>query len=250
MAELIRVNENDFGEKKIQTVDARDLHEKLEIGRDFTTWIKERISKYDFVEGIDYLMSIPQNGGKPQGGRPQTEYFITLSTAKELCMVENNEKGKEIRKYFIRVEEEYKKRNSLLMTPEEMILKSISYLTSIVETQKQQIKELEPKAMIYDETMETINLLTVKEVAKIAKVGSNIFFEWLRKNKIVYKENGHNLPYERYINQKWFEVKWKTMTIQEQEFNYPQTYITTKGAAKLIEMYKNQQGLRLYEGVL
>ena len=69
MAELIRVNENDFGEKKIQTVDARDLHEKLEIGRDFTTWIKERISKYDFVEGIDYLMSIPQNGGKPQGGR-------------------------------------------------------------------------------------------------------------------------------------------------------------------------------------
>lgn len=87
-----------------QLVSARELHEFLEVGRDFTSWIKGRIEKYDFEEGTDFSMikSFHQNGGK--GGRPQEDYVLTVEMAKELSMVENNEKGKFARRYFIQCE--------------------------------------------------------------------------------------------------------------------------------------------------
>lgn len=87
-----------------QIVSARDLHEYLEVGRDFTTWIKERIEKYQFEENADFtiISSFHQNGGK--GGRPKTDYVLRLNMAKELSMIENNDRGREARKYFIECE--------------------------------------------------------------------------------------------------------------------------------------------------
>ena len=72
--ELIKIK-NDNGK---QLVSARELHEFLEVGRDFTTWIKGRISKYDFIENEDFTVveSFHQNGGK--GGRPEKDYIITI----------------------------------------------------------------------------------------------------------------------------------------------------------------------------
>lgn len=91
-------------ERGNQIVSARLLHEKLGVGRDFTTWIKERINKYQFEENIDFVVisSFPQNGGK--GGRPKTDYILQLDMAKELSMIENSEQGRKIRKYFIECE--------------------------------------------------------------------------------------------------------------------------------------------------
>ena len=91
-----------------QLVSARDLHEFLEVGRDFTTWIKGRISKYNFIENEDFTVveSFHQNGGK--GGRPEHDYIITIDMGKELSMVENNEKGREARRYFIQCEKKLK----------------------------------------------------------------------------------------------------------------------------------------------
>lgn len=91
-------------ERGNQIVSARLLHEKLGVGRDFTTWIKERIDKYKFEENIDFVVisSFPQNGGK--GGRPKTDYILQLDMAKELSMIENSEQGRKIRKYFIECE--------------------------------------------------------------------------------------------------------------------------------------------------
>lgn len=95
---------------KGQAVNARELHEFLEVGTKFADWIKEKIEKYDFIENEDFL-SISENSEKPTGGRPTTEYILKLDTAKEIAMVQNNTKGKEIRKYFIRVEKKYKENN-------------------------------------------------------------------------------------------------------------------------------------------
>ena len=84
----------------VQTVSARDLHSWLDIGKDFSTWIKSRIDDYGFTEGTDFttVKTFPQNGGK---GRPAIEYHISLDMAKELSMVERNERGKQARQYFI-----------------------------------------------------------------------------------------------------------------------------------------------------
>ncbi|AKG08409.1 repressor [Moraxella bovoculi] len=87
----------------IQAVNARELHEFLQNKRQFSDWIKQRISEYDFVENQDFV-SFSQNCEKPKGGRPTTEYAITLDMAKELSMVERNEQGKMARRYFIECE--------------------------------------------------------------------------------------------------------------------------------------------------
>lgn len=94
-----------------QVISARELHEFLEVGRDFTTWIKGRISTYQFRENEDYqkFQMIPQNGGiKTRGGdRRSMDYLLSLDMAKELSMIENNEKGRLARKYFITCEKNY-----------------------------------------------------------------------------------------------------------------------------------------------
>lgn len=97
------VKENELG----QVISARELHEFLEVKRDFTTWVKGRIEKYNFTEGEDFQVtfSFHQNGGK--GGRPKEDYLLTLDMAKEVSMIENNEKGRQARKYFIACEKKY-----------------------------------------------------------------------------------------------------------------------------------------------
>lgn len=81
-------------------VDARLLHKKLEVGRDFSTWVKDRIEQYGFEEGIDFSPNL----GKSTGGRKAKEYHLTLDMAKELAMIENNDTGRTIRRYFIQAE--------------------------------------------------------------------------------------------------------------------------------------------------
>lgn len=102
---LIPVYEN---ENKEQLVNARELHEFLEIGKDFSTWIKDRIVKYGFVEDEDYSTILGKTS--KLGGRPTTDYVLTLDSAKEIAMVENNQKGKEVRRYFINIEKRLKEK--------------------------------------------------------------------------------------------------------------------------------------------
>ena len=61
--------------KAVQTVNARELHSFLKVGRDFSNWIKDRIAEYGFAEGVDYVV-FTKFGENPQGGRPQKEYAI------------------------------------------------------------------------------------------------------------------------------------------------------------------------------
>lgn len=73
----------------------------LVVNSKFADWIKNRITQYGFIENQDYVIKITYTGR-----RPRKEYFVTLDMAKELCMVENNDKGKEARQYFIKCEKE------------------------------------------------------------------------------------------------------------------------------------------------
>lgn len=94
--------------KPVQLCDARTLHTFMGVLRDFTTWIKARIRKFKFVEGVDF--AIVENLSSPNlvssKARAQTlsDYHLTLDMAKELSMVENNEKGREARRYFMECE--------------------------------------------------------------------------------------------------------------------------------------------------
>ena len=106
--QLVRVSTSIIGGERVNSVNARDLHLFLEVGKDFSTWIKGRISEYNFREEIDFTL-LPQMGeAQPCTFQPlsanKKEYALALDMAKELSMVEKNEKGREARKYFIECE--------------------------------------------------------------------------------------------------------------------------------------------------
>lgn len=102
--QLIPVFAGEMSGVSVQLVDARLLHSFLESAQEFTNWIKNRIEEYGFIENVDFLLDkiIKQRG---RGGHNKINYHLTLDMAKELSMVERNEKGKQARRYFIECEQ-------------------------------------------------------------------------------------------------------------------------------------------------
>lgn len=111
--ELIKTTGITLNGDKITAVNARDLWKFLESKQDFSTWIKRRIEKYEFIEGQDYLLHkfVEQ---LPSGAKHCIEYLISLDMAKELAMVENNERGRQARQYFIEVEKRFRHAGNLV----------------------------------------------------------------------------------------------------------------------------------------
>lgn len=120
MTELIKLQPQPINGTTVETVSARELHAFLESKQDFSNWINNRIKQYNFMENQDFILVLNQQNKvfnkiienpknpKNKGGRPTKEYFLTLDMAKELAMVENNDKGREARRYFIECENKLK----------------------------------------------------------------------------------------------------------------------------------------------
>lgn len=131
--QLIPLETRTIAGEPVQTVNARDLHTFLTVGKMFAHWIKARIDEYGFVENQDFV-SFCQNGQKPQGGRPSIEYCLTIDMAKELAMVERTPKGREVRQYFIECERRL--RASLTrpaLDPDAMIITKDEYIALLKE---------------------------------------------------------------------------------------------------------------------
>ena len=99
MNELIKVNY----EKNIPTVNGRELHEALKVETRYNDWF-QRMCSYGFVEGKSYY-SFLSNRSDGLPGKSKTDHTLTLSMAKELCMLQRSEMGQKFRQYFISVEE-------------------------------------------------------------------------------------------------------------------------------------------------
>lgn len=119
LGQLVPVTDINIGGTVVPTCNARELHAYLEVKRFFANWIKGRIAKYGFAEGVDYTTEVIAKSGKnPTGGRPELEYHLTLDMAKELAMVENNPMGRQVRRYFIECERRsIAQRNALVNVP-------------------------------------------------------------------------------------------------------------------------------------
>ncbi len=134
ISSLVPVAARDFSGEPIQTISARDLHAFLESKQDFSTWIKRRIEQYAFAESVDYvIISGPQENGALETeayAQGRIEYFMTLDMAKELAMVERNDKGREARHYFIDCERQLK--TSAPQLPQDYL----SALKALVESEE------------------------------------------------------------------------------------------------------------------
>lgn len=201
MNELIKISENEKGE---QVVSARDLHKYLEAGSNVNTWFKNQVDRAMLDEGIDFIQIYEES----KGGRPSVDYALTLSSAKEISMLNGGEKGKEARKYFIEMEKIAKDlqeinpkvpttfREALLLAAEQQL---------VIEQQASQIEVMKPKELFFDQVTGSKNAFDMAEVAKVCNlgIGRNTLFQFLRDNKIL-REN--NTPYQQYVDCGYFRV--------------------------------------------
>ncbi|HAK1937768.1 TPA: phage antirepressor Ant [Salmonella enterica] len=123
--QLIPVFKGTISNEPVLLCNARDLHDFLGVGKVFAGWIKARITEYGFVENQDYI-AIFQNR-KIGHGRGKTEYHLTLDTAKELAMVERNDKGRQVRRYFIECEKQLHQQSSTVLAPHRECLPKMVY---------------------------------------------------------------------------------------------------------------------------
>lgn len=230
------VAEGAIGGASIQTVNARDLHTFLEVGKMFANWIKDRIDQYDFANGVDYVV-IAETGKNSSGGRPSREYHISLDMAKELSMVERNEKGKEARQYFIRME-----KKARAGAPAAIDVRDPGQLASIAIQLIEVNKELEaraitaeaaieaakPKTSFYDQFANSDGLFGLQNVGRILSEPPNKFVGWLKQTFLFYQGKAL-VPRAEYVRMGIFEVKSE---IIEDKARY-RTWVTPKGVQYL-----------------
>ncbi|AIH01280.1 anta/antb antirepressor domain protein [Riemerella anatipestifer CH3] len=146
MNELIKITEQNGK----QAVSARELHSFLESKQDFSTWIKNRIEKYGFIEEQDFTLH-----KFVERGTWKHEYVLSIDTAKELAMVEGNEKGKQARQYFIECEKRLKKPLSQV----EIVAQSAQLLlqqSQQLETLQKEVNHIKAKITTSEESFITI----------------------------------------------------------------------------------------------
>lgn len=199
--ELIPISDNN-GKK---AVNARDLHAFLESKRDFSTWIKDRIKSYDFIEGVDF-QSFTEIVEREIGATTRIEYALSISMAKELSMIENNERGKQARKYFIACEEnkhELSRKELALMVVQAEEEKERLALEN--EKQQKQIENLQPKADFAEAAFKAEGKVDIGQAAKILGLpfGRNTLFKKLKEKGIFFKRNE---PKQKYVDAGYFEL--------------------------------------------
>lgn len=230
---LIKVYQNDRQE---QIVNARELHEKLQNKRQFSDWIKQRVEQYGFIENVDFI-TFSQNCEKPKGGRPTIEYALTLDTAKEIAMVENNEQGKRIRRYFIEVEKKARQMFEIPKTLPEALRKAAELA--------EQLEQQKPKVLFAESVETSKDSVLINELSKILKqngydIGQNRLFDKLRNEGYLIKQKGEswNLPTQKAMEMKLFEVK-KTV-VNKPDGNVlvkPTTKVTGKGQMYFVNKF-------------
>lgn len=239
---LIKITENEKGEP---TVSCRELYKFLEVTERYSNWFN-RMLQYGFVENVDYLGCKVFN---TQARQELQEHILKISMAKEIAMLQRNEKGKQIRQYFIEVEKRYN-------DPMYQMARSLQYANNIIEQNKIEINKLElenkeqkeiiieqkPKADYYDKVTSSKKAISMSEVAKLLKfkdkdnqrpVGRNILFGILRGNNLL---NKYNQPYQKYVNLGYFEVK-QSYNSYTGEPIYT-TLVTSKGIEYIIKLLR------------
>ena len=241
MNELIKIESREG----IKTVNARELHAFLEVGKVFGAWIADRIEQFDFSEGQDFIV-LSDSGKNPHGGRPTKDYHLTLDMAKELSMVERNEKGKQARLYFIECEKiaQQAPTISLPQTYKEA-LEHLLLQVNINEAQAKQIEQDRPKVAFAEQveaSSQTVEFsVFAKAVSRSGKfiIGRNTLYSFLREKRVLMDGfKSKNLPYQRYIDAGWFEVVERSH--ENAHSNGPRVYfitlITGKGQIAITKM--------------
>lgn len=207
MNELIKIN---FEE---QTVSARDLHERVGSTERFANWF-ERQLQYGFEEGTDYVGCKTFN---TQAHQELQDYVISMEMAKEICMIQRNERAREIRKYLVKVEEAWNKPEVVMARALKMANNQIAELKDCNQKLLEDTERMKPKEIFADAVSTSKTSILVGDLAKLisqngVEIGQIRLFDYLRNNGYLMKNGtSRNLPTQKYMEMGLFEIKESTV---------------------------------------
>lgn len=213
------------------TVSGRELHEKLGIKTAYKDWFP-RMCEYGFIEGEDFCSFLSGS----TGGRPATEHQLTIEMAKQICMIQRTEIGKQYREYFIELEKKWNSPELVMARALKMANQQIERVTAQLETANAKLEEAKPKIVFADAVSVSNTSILIGDLAKIIRqngveIGQKRLFEWLRKNGYLMKSGtSKNLPTQRSMEHGLFEVKEHVVVTPSGENKITRTTkVTPKG---------------------
>lgn len=232
MNELIKVTyDNDR-----PAVSARDLHDFLEVGARYNDWFP-RMCEYGFTEGEDYY-SFLSNRVDGLSGKPRQDAVLTIDMAKEICMIQRNEKGKQARQYFLRIEKDWN-------SPEKVMARALQIAETKLKTLETKVAADAPKVLFADAVSASRTSILVGELAKLLRqngkeIGQNRLFRWLRENGYLIKRGGSdfNMPTQRSMELGLFTIKETAITHADGTVTVSKTVkVTGKGQQYFVEKF-------------
>lgn len=196
MNELIKITyDNDR-----PTVSARELHEFLGVDTEYRHWFP-RMCEYGFSEGLDFnpvIFDRVQNEGKRVVTRKVDDAQLTIDMAKEVCMLQRNDKGKQARQYFIQLEKDWNSPEKVMARALRIADEKIRLLSIENSKQKQIIGELKPLADYTDMILKNKGLVTTNQIAKDYGMSARALNKKLHELGVQYKQSEQWLLYEKY----------------------------------------------------
>lgn len=242
MPQLFEISNQDFSGSLKQTVNARELHAFLESKQDFSTWIKKRIAEYRFVENQDFTLVPQKNGTRKSRGydnwRTRIDYFLSLDMAKELSMVERNDKGKQARQYFIECERRVNTAPAIPQTLPEA-LRLAANLAEQNQNLRNQAQLDAPKVHFANAVSGSGSLILIRDLAKLIKqngidIGEKRLFAWLRENGYLTQQNK---PTQRAMGLNVFEMAEAVIVTTRGDKTLLTTKVTGKGQVYFINKF-------------
>lgn len=236
MNELIKINYD----TDQPSVSARDLHEGLEIKTAFKDWFP-RMTDYGFESGKDFNLlknERVQIEGNREVKREIIDYSISVDMAKQICMIQRTEKGRMYRQYFLDLEKAWN-------TPEQIMARALRMADKTIEEQKEQIKQMKPKALFADAVSASHTSILIGDLAKILRqngveIGQKRLFEWMRQNGYLISRNGAdwNSPTQRSMERGLFEIKERVIAKPDGSSNIIRTTVVTgKGQCYFVNKF-------------
>ena len=234
MNELIKIETSESG---APCVSGRELHAFLEVGTEYMKWTERYFIPFGFEEGTDFSSELT----KSTGGRPAIDHSLTIDMAKELCMIQRTERGKQARQYFLQVEKDWNSPQKIMARALALAEKELATIRTTVQVQQQQIAELQPKATYYDLVLQCKNAIPVSIIAKDYGYSARKMNELLNERGVQFKQgkNGPWLLYQKYAGMGYTSTKTQNFPDKNGEmFAHVHMYWTQKGRMFIYDLLK------------
>lgn len=249
MNELLKINY----EAEQPTVSARDLHEALEINTRFNDWFS-RMAEYGFENGVDFNLLKNEKvrlEGNREVKRDIMDYQISVDMAKQICMIQRSEKGKQYRQYFIELEKAWN-------TPEQIFARALKMADQKIEKLKEtnaglleDVERMRPKEIFADAVKASTSSILIGDLAKLLRqngvdTGQKRLFEQLRNEGYLMKTgSSRNMPKQKYVANGFFQIKETVISNPDGSVRMTKTTkVTGKGQQYFLNKYlKNKEAV-------